>query len=128
MGGIVYAGKRKNLLQDEETFYRVKGDLLAFCESANAQISFRQASEPFGHGGQTGHIYLGESSIGYLARLKPSIEDLFDLGAPVYAFEIEIAPLLDSPKKALVILHAIREYTGIYPCWWMLGMQVLPRF
>ena len=108
MGGIVYAGKRKNLLQDEETFYRVKGDLLAFCESANAQISFRQASEPFGHGGQTGHIYLGESSIGYLARLKPSIEDLFDLGAPVYAFEIEIAPLLDSPKKAF-------GYTARYP-------------
>jgi phenylalanyl-tRNA synthetase beta chain len=108
MGGIVYAGKRKNLLQDEETFYRVKGDLLAFCESANAQISFRQASEPFGHKGQTGHICLGETPIGYLARLKPSIEDLFDLGAPAYAFEIEIAPLLDSPKKAF-------GYTARYP-------------
>ncbi len=108
MGGVVYAGKRKNLLQDEETFYRVKGDLLALCESANAQISFRQALEPFGHRGQTGHIYFGESRIGYLARLKPSIEDFFDLGAPVYAFEIEIAPLLDSPRKAF-------GYTARYP-------------
>ncbi len=108
MGGIVYAGKRKNLLQDEETFYRIKGDLLALCQSANAQVSLRQAQEPFGHKGQTGHIYLGNTPIGYIARLKPRIENAFDLGAPVYAFEIEMAPLLDSPKKAF-------GYTARYP-------------
>lgn len=111
MGGIVYAGKRKNLLQEEEHFYRVKGDVLALCESANASVSFKQAQEPFGHKGQTGHIYLGDTPIGYLTRLKPSIESNFDLGAPVYAFEIQVAPLLDSPKRAF---GEISRYPGVY--------------
>jgi len=111
IGGVVYAGKRKNLLRDGEDFYRVKGDVLALCKSANAEVSLRQAEEPFGHKGQTGHIYLGNSRIGYLARLKPSIEEAFDLGAPLYAFEVEVAPLLDAPKRTF---GETAKYPGVY--------------
>ena len=95
-GGLVFAGRERHVLYAErvvEDFYSVKADVEALFGSRLAEVRFVPGSKPFGHAGQTAILMLEDAEIGFLARLKPSIEKDMGLGGAAYVFEFDIAPL-----------------------------------
>lgn len=83
--------------QQTDDFFTVKGDVAALCESRHLTPRWTRGLEPFGHEGQTAHIWFGERKMGCLARLKPAIERELDLPAPMYVFEFDMEPLIANP-------------------------------
>lgn len=65
----------------------------AFAAASGLELSFVSGEEAFAHKGQSAHILCEGKRIGYLARIKPSIERKLELGASVYAFEFDLSPL-----------------------------------
>ena len=94
IAGLVYGGRDPRLPygpQEGEDLFSLKGDILAIAGSRYVSLKFVQGEEPFGHGGQTARIEEGGRKVGYLLRLKPSIEKELDC-APLYAFELDLEP------------------------------------
>lgn len=97
IAGLVFAGiDRRNPYGDSQVddLLSVKADVESFAHSRQISFEFVQGEEPFGHLGQTAHIVYDGSVIGYLLRLKPSIENDLDFVAPVYLFELDLAPFV----------------------------------
>ncbi|HPZ76997.1 MAG TPA: phenylalanine--tRNA ligase subunit beta, partial [Thermosynergistes sp.] len=71
--------------------------------ASGLKLSFVPGEETFAHKGQSAHILCEGKRIGYLARIKPSIERELELGASVYAFEFDLSPLTREffPRYAL---------------------------
>jgi len=74
----------------------LKADILALAESRGVSLRFDQGEEHFGHRGQTAILYNKENPVGYLLRIKPSIEKELDC-APLFAFELDLEPF-ESPS------------------------------
>ncbi|ERL24353.1 phenylalanine--tRNA ligase subunit beta [Jonquetella sp. BV3C21] len=94
--GVVYAGAERRRLygaRTAEDFFSVKADLMALLVSRGIRGTFIPASLPWGHAGQTAQVLLDGKPAGYLAQLKPSISSAWDLSAPLFFFEIDLAPL-----------------------------------
>ncbi len=94
IAGLVYGGRDPRLPygpQEGEDLFSLKWDILAIAGSRYVSLKFVQGEEPFGHGGQTARIEEGGRKVGYLLRLKPSIEKELDC-APLYAFELDLEP------------------------------------
>ena len=92
--GVAYGGKDSRLPYgpaDADDLFSLKADILALAESRGVVLRFVQGEEHFGHRGQTALLYCGEKAVGYLLRLKPSIEKELDC-APLFAFELDLEP------------------------------------
>lgn len=104
LAGILSAGRERHFPfkeREKEDFFTVKADVLALCESRGISISVTPGNEPFGHAGQTADLCLNGEKIGFLARLKSSVIRGFDIDIeePVYAFEMELDPLVFAPLR-----------------------------
>ncbi len=109
--GLAYGGKDPRLPYgpaDADDLFTLKADVLALAESRGVSLRFVQGEEHFGHRGQTAILYSGEKQVGYLLRLKPSIEKELDC-APLFAFELDLEPF-ESPA-----LPAFRELSSFPP-------------
>ena len=98
LAGLIYPGRDIRNVYKEclvEDFMSVKSDVEAFLQSRGVNYILRLGAEPFGHGGQTAEICIGNEKVGYIARLKPSLEKELDMGSPIYAFEISLDPLIE---------------------------------
>lgn len=98
-GGLVFSGREKHVLYGErvaEDFHSVKADVEALFGSRLSEVRFVPGSKPFGHAGQTAILELDGREIGFLARLKPSIEKELGLGGAAYIFEFDMAPLREA--------------------------------
>lgn len=93
IGGILSPGRAQLALYGQEDFLSVKGDVLSLFEAVGLRPRFEQAREPFGHAGQTAHIYIGDRLIGYLATVKSAPADRMGINRPVYAFELDLEHL-----------------------------------
>lgn len=97
VSGLVYPGRDRRspygpaFLDD---FLSVKADVEALALQKGRSFQFVQAQEPFGHLGQTAHIVYDGSVVGFLSRLKPSVERDLDIDGPVYCFEFDLASLV----------------------------------
>ncbi len=108
--GVSFAGKEKRSLYPEhaDTFLTVKGDVEAIAQSCGVHLTFRQASRPFGHAGQTADILKDGEIAGYITRVKADIASKLDLETPVYAFELDMSALAARPLPKFA-------KTNVYP-------------
>ncbi|WP_462363871.1 phenylalanine--tRNA ligase subunit beta-related protein, partial [Pyramidobacter porci] len=99
IGGVAFSGKEKRALyaSSKEDFMLVKGDVEALARSCNAALTFRRAQRADGHAGQTAEILFDGQTVGYLMCLKPDIAAQLDLDTPLYAFELDVEPFMETP-------------------------------
>ncbi len=97
--GILFNGldTRSPFDNRNENFYNIKADVEALIMSRGFVPTFRKGQEAFTHAGQTAEIFINENKIGWVARLKPAIEQELDVSG-VYAFEIDLT-LLSARRK-----------------------------
>ncbi len=103
VAGLVFAGKDRRSPYGnavEEDILSVKADVESLALQRGREFGFVQGQEPFGHLGQTAHIVYDNAVIGFLARLKPSVERDLDIEGPVYCFEFDMAPLVGEGDMA----------------------------
>ncbi len=77
-------------------FFDAKGDLeslLKLC--AGSDFSFVAGAHSALHPGQSADIFLEGAKVGSIGALHPTLVQLFDLGQPVYLFEIALAAITD---------------------------------
>jgi phenylalanyl-tRNA synthetase beta chain len=99
IGGAVSPGRDSRSPWKAEAvddFYSVKGDVQALAASRGVDVYVLSGEEPFGHEGQTAAIMCGESRIGYLCKIKPSLQEELSISEPVYLFEMDLDPFIDS--------------------------------
>ena len=97
--GILFNGTdtRSPFANRSEDFYNVRADVEALIISRGYKPVFVSGHEPFTHAGQTANIFVNDKNVGFVARLKPAIEQELDVEG-VYAFEIDLTALAN-PKK-----------------------------
>ncbi|MDI9370509.1 MAG: phenylalanine--tRNA ligase subunit beta, partial [Synergistota bacterium] len=92
--GLSYGGRDPRLPygpSDADDLFTLKADIEALARKSCVSVEYEQGEECFGHRGQTGLLSWEGRRIGYLLRLKPSIEKELDC-SPLYAFEIDLEP------------------------------------
>ncbi|MBR1672528.1 MAG: phenylalanine--tRNA ligase subunit beta [Fretibacterium sp.] len=107
VAGLAFGGSdpRTPWKGQEEDFYSVKADVTALIEARGFTPVFVPGHEPFAHAGQTAEVRItldgGKSErIGYLARLKPALEQELDVSGPVCLFELDLAPMEEARRPA----------------------------
>lgn len=82
-------------------FYDLKGSLSHLLESLqpNIELTFKKATHPALHPGQTASIHCGDVQLGILGALHPHVLQTLDLSTSVYVFELNLDLLscLSSP-------------------------------
>lgn len=113
IGGIAFTGKEKRSLyaSAKDDFMQVKGDVEALAQTCNAKLTFKQSTRPDGHAGQTADILCDGKCIGYLMCLKPDIASQIDIDTPLYAFEMDVEPLMN---RALPKYYKTNAYPPVY--------------
>ena len=91
--------------RQDEDFYTVKADVAALIEGRGYRPLFTPGQEPFAHAGQTAEVRIeakdGAQKIGWLARLKPALEQELDLPGAACLFELDLAPLEETRRPDL---------------------------
>lgn len=125
IGGVAFCGAERRALYEslKDDLLQVKSDVEALALSRNVRVTFQQSRNPAGHAGQTAQILCGGQPVGYLMRLKPSIAAELDLEAPLFAFELDLAPLLNTKLEEFSKSNA---YPPVYRDVSMLVSKDLP--
>jgi phenylalanyl-tRNA synthetase beta chain len=92
-------------------FYDIKGDLEAvFALAADpAGFSFSPGQRDGLHPGQTATVWRAGQQIGFVGAVHPSLLAEFDIAAPVYAFEVDLEPVLNASMPAFSELSRYPE-------------------
>lgn len=79
-------------------FFDIKGDLefVLGLTAIAGKVSFVASDSPVFHPGRSASVCLGGRRIGVVGQLHPAKQRQLDIDQPVYAFEIELANLLES--------------------------------
>ncbi len=103
VAGILFNGLdvRSPFENRSENFYNVKADVEALIQARGYKAIFKAGQEPFTHSGQTADIFVEENKIGFVARLKPALEQELDVNE-VYVFEIDLTSLAEVKKPELI--------------------------
>ena len=99
VAGLIFNGSDTRSIYNDrsEDFYDVKSDVETLIMSRGYNPVFKAGSEPFTHSGQSAKIYVDDQEIGFVARLKPAIEQELEI-EKVYIFEIDLTGLMTSRK------------------------------
>ncbi len=76
-------------------FFDLKGEVEQILAASRVNAEFVRSERAWLHPGQSAEIMLNGTSIGYLGRLHPSLEDVLDLGT-TWVAELDQTPLLQS--------------------------------
>lgn len=73
-------------------FYDIKGDLESVLNLTGSLTKFRFESSPHPtlHPGQSAKINFGKKQVGYIGKLNPEHQNIFDIDQSVYVFEIDL--------------------------------------
>ncbi|MBQ9419866.1 MAG: phenylalanine--tRNA ligase subunit beta, partial [Synergistaceae bacterium] len=101
VAGILFNGvdTRSAFANREENFYSVKADVEALIMARGFAPVFKTGHETFTHAGQTADVFVDGERVGFVARLKPAIEQELGLNG-VYAFEIDLTGMALRNKPA----------------------------
>jgi len=78
-------------------FYDIKGYLeLVLSLARGSEFRFSQTTNPILHPGQGADIYLGETLVGFVGSLHPSVLSNLHINQSVFVFEFELAPILSA--------------------------------
>jgi len=104
---------RENWADASETvdFFDIKGDLEALLSLTGnkAAFHFEAATREGLHPGQTAALHRGDQILGYVGALHPELQARYDLANPVYAFEVDLAAVLQAQLPAFVELSKFPE-------------------
>jgi phenylalanyl-tRNA synthetase beta chain len=106
--GIVMTGSRVprhwDSSADHLDFYDVKGLVDALCASFRAHVSYTPGRHPSFHPGRTSEVCFGDTRLGILGQLHPTVAERFDLGkAPVLYAELNFDCLLQAREPLLTV-------------------------
>jgi phenylalanyl-tRNA synthetase beta chain len=79
-------------------FFDIKGDLEAVF--APRSLRFERSSHPALHPGRTARVLLDGMDIGVIGEIHPRWHQKYELTTPAVVFEIDLAPLLETPMPA----------------------------
>ncbi len=89
---------------EELDFYDIKGVVDALCASFRVSVAYAPARHPSLHPGRTSEVCLGDTRLGILGQLHPTVSERFDLGAaPVFYAEINFDRLLQARQPLLTV-------------------------
>jgi phenylalanyl-tRNA synthetase beta chain len=113
IAGAIFTGKEsRHVWNDGESFFTTKMDVLAIGSCRNRVFTFEKGEEPFGHAAQTANVMCEGKKVGFLLRLKPSIEEALGFsGGAVYAFELDTSLLIENVKPVFHISKAFPAAT-----------------
>ena len=78
-------------------FFDIKGDLEMILRLADeSSFSFTRSSNPVLHPGQGADLTCAGKLVGYIGALHPAVLKKLDINQPVFIFEMETSPILDS--------------------------------
>jgi phenylalanyl-tRNA synthetase beta chain len=100
IAGVIFTGKEsRHVWNDGDNFFTIKADVVAIGSCRNRALTFEKGEEPFGHAGQTASVSCDGKKVGFLLRLKPSIEESLGFsGGAVYAFELDVSSFVEEAK------------------------------
>ncbi len=89
---------------DALDFYDAKGLVDALCASFHVNVSYVPGRHPSLHPGRTSEVCVGETRLGVLGQLHPTVAERFDLGAaPVLFAEIDFDRLVQARQPLLTV-------------------------
>jgi len=95
-------------------FYDLKGDLESLATASNAVLEFRAQSRSFAHPQRSASIWRNGQCIGWIGQLHPRLpihtSTVATQSHAVFAFELDIEPLLDRP---LPRMQAISKFPSV---------------
>lgn len=79
----------------EVDFFDIKGDLEALIKLTGSAAGFKlqPAEHPTLQPGQCAQVFIDKKSIGFVGKLHPAHQKLYDIDQAVYLFEIDLEPL-----------------------------------
>jgi len=97
---------------DKVDFYDLKADLEAiFTQTSNqSQFSFVAAQREGLHPGQTAEILRNGQSCGFIGKCHPETQQSFDIGEPVYLFEVTLKSV---SQRKIPKFSALSKYPKI---------------
>jgi phenylalanyl-tRNA synthetase beta chain len=94
LAGLIYGPRApESWANAAETvdFFDLKGDLEALLALSGSQdISFRREAHAAVHPGQSAAVYRGETLLGFVGALHPSLQQQLDIPQSVYVFEFPV--------------------------------------
>ncbi len=93
-------------------FHDLKGDLESVAALCGAALDYRAEAPAHAHPGRSAGVYRDGERIGWIGQLHPRLAQALGLEAEVYAFELELAPLLARPlprARALSRFPSVRR-------------------
>lgn len=115
IAGLIYGDKEDeswSQTKGKVDFYDLKGHveaLMAITDSAD-EFRFEPSENPALHPGQCAALYRGDTQVGYLGRIHPSVQKQLDLDQPVYLFECLSAELL---RARIPASSAVSRFPGV---------------
>jgi len=97
IAGAVFLGKDDRSPYGDavkDDFLTIKGDLLTLAKAFGLSFDVVPGSEPFGHSGQIANVLFEGRKVGFIAKIKPSIERRLELPSSLYVFEVAFDPFL----------------------------------
>ena len=91
-------------------FYDLKGEIEALLAAAALPVLFRPAVRPGLHDGQTAEVVLGDTVIGILGRLHPTVASELDLPDKTFVAELDLAEVL---QRAMPDYQDISRYPEV---------------
>jgi phenylalanyl-tRNA synthetase beta chain len=91
-------------------FFWVKGILQELARALGLEFSWRPSQHPSFSPGQAADVLLGEEVIGVAGRIAPAVLEAYDLRRDVFAFEIDLEPVL-----AVASLHPTYTPVARFP-------------
>ncbi|MBS0200075.1 MAG: phenylalanine--tRNA ligase subunit beta, partial [Proteobacteria bacterium] len=73
--------------------FDLKGDLDSLAALTGVALQYRSARLAWAHPGRCAEVFRGDTRIGWIAELHPSLCDALDLPARTCAFEVDLVPL-----------------------------------
>ena len=84
-------------------FYDLKGNLESILGlSDQSNFSFVKTTNPVLHPGQGADVIYQNEKVGFIGALHPTVMPKLDLTQPVFVFELELAPILNSKLPSFV--------------------------
>lgn len=140
LGGLIYGAAEAEAWANNKSravdFYDVKGDVEALLSLTGVETRFAPSANTALHPGQSADIFLGETKIGSVGALHPSLQNKFGFAKNVYLFELnadsalgrrlprfseisrfpevrrDLAVIVDENTPTASILKIVREKAG----------------
>jgi phenylalanyl-tRNA synthetase beta chain len=96
-------------------FHDLKGDLESLAALAGAELEYRPSQAPWGHPGRSADVFrkdgaVGSNRLGWIGQLHPRLQRALGLDADVFAFELDLEPLL---ARGVPRAKALSKYPSV---------------